>query len=143
MKYIKLYESFLPRDLQIKNTCWYNAKIGDILEESYIYQYVEILHRNGEDFTEGDIAERLQQFSKYKLMEINISDINIDEYELVDIYVNKYKEMYNELKTYPPIVLDSDRSYSYANKYTIIDGNHRVNALNDLGFKSILSWVGI
>ena len=47
-----------------------------------IYQYVEQIHRNEENFQEGDLIDRIECFSKYKLMEVPISKINIDEYYL-------------------------------------------------------------
>ncbi len=121
--------------------CWYDANINDILSGSDIYKYVEQLHRNKDDFSEGDLGERIWNNDCYKLLNIPISDIIIDEYELdidyVDDYINKYKETSN----YPPIVLDGDREYNYKNKYSIIDGNHRTNSLNDSGVKLVKAWV--
>lgn len=152
MKYLKIFESFLPRKESILNECWYNAEIGDILSESSIYNYVEELHRNEDDFIDGDIGERIERFSKYELKELNISDISIDEYELDDDYVSDYIDMYKKSGSYPPIVIDSDLcnhacydngKVSYKEMYNIIDGNHRVNSINNLGEKTIKAWVGI
>jgi ParB-like chromosome segregation protein Spo0J len=36
---------------------------------------------------------------------------------------------------YPPIVLNKD--------YSIIDGTHRINALDDLGYKTVIAFVGV
>ena len=113
------------------------------MSESDIYQYVEQIHRNEEDIEEGNLAERIEEFDKYKLMEIPINDINIDEYYLDDNYMDEYKSMTKKSSDYPPIVLDGDTRYSYGNKYTIIDGTHRVNALDRLGYKTVKAWVGI
>ena len=137
MNYIKTYESF-PRKENILNMCWHNAKVGDTLPESDIYQYVEQLHRNYEDFIDGDIGERIEKNSKYTLQYIDIKDIGIDEYDLDDDYVNEYIKKYEESNNYPPIVLDE----RYYNMYNIIDGTHRANAINDIGHKTIKAWVG-
>jgi len=137
-----LKESFLPRKEHYLNLCWYNAKIGQVLDESDIYNYVEQLHRNEEDFTDGDIGQRIGQFSKYKLTEIPIDKINIDEYDLDIDYMKDYKKMFKETNNYPPIVLDGDTKWSYKNTFTIIDGTHRVNALHRSGLKTVKAWVG-
>lgn len=137
-----MFESFLPRKEVIFNLCWYNAEIGDTLPEDNIYQYVEQLHRNEEDFIDGNIGERIEQNPEYILEEVYISEISIDEYDLDDDYVNDYMEKYKESNNYPPIVLDGDRRHTYGNKYTVIDGTHRVNALNNIGQKTIKAWVG-
>jgi len=143
MKHLKIFESFLPRVSHYKNICWYNAKVGDILPESDIYGYIEQLHRTEDDFIEGDLPERIEQFSKYKLMMVPIEKINIDEWELDEDYLEDYQNQFEETRNYPPIVLDGDTSYSFDNKFTIIDGNHRVNALDRLGVKLVKAWVGI
>ena len=78
MKHLKRFNE----SISYESECWKNAKIGDILSDDVIYQYVKSLHRNEEDFYDGDLEERIYQFSKYKLMEVNISKINIDEYDL-------------------------------------------------------------
>jgi len=138
-----LNESFLPRKEHYLNLCWYNAEIGQVLDESDIYNYVEQLHRNEEDFTDGNLPERIEQFSKYKLTEIPIDKINIDEYDLDIDYMKDYKKMFKETNNYPPIVLDGDTKWSYKNKLTIIDGTHRVNALHRSGLKTVKAWVGL
>lgn len=122
--------------------CWYNADIGDVVPQDYIYNYVEYLHRNEEDFIDGDIGDRIGEFSKYKLMEISIDRINIDEYELDIDDMKEYKKIFKETNDYPPIILDGNTEWSFRNNYTIIDGNHRVNALHRLGEKTIKAWVG-
>lgn len=134
MKYLKVYESFLPREKHFKNLCWYNAKLNDILPESDIYQYVEQLHDN-EDFIDGDISDRIESFSEYQLKEIDISDIDIDEFYLNQYKVDEFKEEYQKIGDYPPIVLEDN--------LRIIDGTHRVNALNELGVKKVKAWIGI
>jgi len=91
-----LNESFLPRKEHYLNLCWYNAEIGQVVNENDIYNYVEQLHRNEDDFTDGDIGERIGQFSRYKLMEISTDSINLDEYDLDIDYMKDYKKMFIE-----------------------------------------------
>ena len=58
MKHIKLFESYkADRKKEILDLAWHNAKIGDVLDESDIYQYVQELHGN-DDFIEGDLGDR-------------------------------------------------------------------------------------
>lgn len=142
MRYLKTYKVFESNE-SILDLCWYNAEIGQILPESDIYEYIKKLHRNEDDFYDGDLGDRIGEFSKYKLMEIDIDKINIDEWDLDVDYLKDYKNKFKENSNYPPIVLDSDTSYSYKNKYTIIDGTHRVNALDRYGIKIVKAWVGI
>ena len=126
-------ESFPPRK---------EAKIGDILSDDIIAQYVRSLHRNEEDFYDGDLEQRVYEFSKYKLMEVKISKINIDEYDLDIDYMKDYIKEYRNNQNYPPIVLDGDTQWSWGNNYTIIDGTHRVNALHRLKIDTVKAWVG-
>ena len=138
----KILNESLSRKDQYLKLCWYDAKVGQVLSESDIHNYIEQLHRNEEDFYDGNLGERISQFSKYKLMEINIDKINIDEWDLDIDYMKDYKKMFIETNDYPPIVLDGDTKYSYGNKFTIIDGTHRVNALDRLKIKTVKAWVG-
>lgn len=152
MKHLKSYKIFeeLSRKEEYLNLCWTNAKIGDVLSESDIYNYVQELHRNEEDFYDGDLGERIGQFDKYVLTEVKIESIDIEEFELDEDYMNDYIDMYKSSNNYPPIVLDGDlgvssgrwRNGKYVNLYTIIDGNHRANALSKIGIKNIKAWVG-
>ena len=115
-----------------------NVNIGDIYDESDIYMYVQSLHRNEEDFYDGNLGERIGEYSQYEVKEIEISKICIDEYELDDDYVDDYIKKYESLNSYPPIVLGyNDPRWGY----NIIDGTHRVNALHRLGIKTIIAFV--
>lgn len=112
-----------------------NIKIGGIYDEGDVYGYTQRIHHTNDDFIDGDLGERIEEYEKYIVMEISISDIEIDEYQIDDSLVDDYKEKFNKNKTYPPIVLNSD--------YGIIDGTHRANALYELGFKTIIAFVGV
>lgn len=128
-----------------------SAEIGDVLSESDIYSYVERIHPDYEGaFVDGDLGERIERFSKYTLMLVNIDEIDIEEFDLDEDKVSEYEEEFKNRNDYPPIVLDGDKDISsvrykngkYVTQYTIIDGTHRSNALNNLGVKKIKAWVG-
>ena len=113
-----------------------NSKVGDILPESDIYNYVEYLHGlDNEDFEYGDIVERIEEFSSYQLQEVNISDINIGEFGVDWDIVDNYAELIKQSNKYPYVIL--------SDTYRIIDGAHRLNALSELGYKKVLAFVGI
>jgi hypothetical protein len=145
MKYLKTFENYtFKSESQEKRykpilDKIYNAKVGDILDNDVIYQYVEFLTDSAdkyeESFVDGDLGERIDKYDKFILKLIPIDKINIDEFYLYQIDVDNYGIMYNKTKTYPPIVLEAD--------FTIIDGTHRANALHNYGVKDILAFVGI
>jgi len=137
MKYI-ISES-QSKKLNILNQCWYGANVGDVLSEEIIYQYVQIIHREYDDFVEGDLGERIEGFEEYMLQVIDLNMINLDEYELYDYDYNESIRLYKEGGDYPPIVL-GDIEFGL---YNIIDGNHRANALKSLGILNIHAWVGV
>lgn len=111
-----------------------SAQIGDILPEDIIYQYVQILHGN-DDFIDGDLGKRIEKYSNYQLVEVDIDRLNIDEYYIFDDLADEYVEEYKKRGSYPPPVV--------TNKYRLIDGNHRSNALNKLGITKIKVFRGL
>lgn len=134
MKYLKLFNNIN------ENYTNDSIKVGDIYHEHDVYNYIEKIHRNEEDFYEGDISKRIERFPNYQVVNVPIDKICMDEYSLDDDIVNDYIDKYNEIGTYPPIVL----GYYDSNwGYNIIDGTHRANALKELGFKSIIAFVGL
>ncbi len=117
-----------------------DVHVGEIYPESDIYSYIQKLHRNVEDFYDGNISERIEEFSKYIVADILIDKINMDEYQLDDDYVEEYVKLFKKSGTYPPIVLGYyDNNWGY----DIIDGTHRANALRKSGLKSIICYVGL
>lgn len=112
---------------------------GKSYDESNIYRYVQKLHRNKEDFYDGNLGERLGKYKMYQLLEIPINKIKIDQWQIDDDKVSEYVSLYEKNKKYPPIVLKPIRGGSYE----IIDGTHRVNALDELGYKYVDAYVGI
>lgn len=135
MKYLKLFESF-SRKGHFLNLCWHNANIGDTLYEEDVYQYVQSIHDDYESsFVDGDLGNRIEEFEQYELQIVTIDKIDIDEFSLDTSKMREYIEEYKKSNDYPPIVLN--------NEYGIIDGTHRVNALERLGLKEVKAWVGI
>ena len=112
-----------------------NAEVGTILTESSIYVYAQYLHRNDDDFYEGNLGKRIEKYKFYKLVEIPIDKLNLDEWnvedDIVDVFVKKYKIS----KNYPPIIITP--------KYSIIDGIHRANALKNSDVTTIKAWIGM
>jgi hypothetical protein len=133
IKSFKLFESWEERVDKIMKQI-YSAKTGDILSEDIIYQYVQILHGN-HDFVEGDLGDRIERYNRYELVEIDINKLNINDYYLFDELVEEYIEEYKKRGSYPPPVITHD--------YTLIDGNHRSNALVKQGLNKIKVFKGL
>jgi hypothetical protein len=116
-----------------------NVNIGDIYDEPDIYTYVQKLHhKRKEDFWEGDLGERIEKYPFYVVKEIPIEQIEMDQFQIDDDDIEEYIELFNKLNSYPPIVLTKKQD----GYYYIIDGTHRANVLRELGFKTIISFVG-
>jgi ParB-like chromosome segregation protein Spo0J len=93
-------------------------------------------HHTPEDFSEGDIQERMDQFDYYHLVEINLNRLDREEFhvddDLVEDYVEKIK---NEgVENMPPMLI--------SNNDEIIDGIHRLNALLDCGYEKFPVYIG-
>ena len=100
-----------------------------------VYQMVQKLHRNYDDFIDGDLGDRLDNYDNYELKDINISDLDLEEWDVQEDLVDNIVDEMKKNKEYPPIVVGDDMS--------IIDGIHRANALNKLGFNKIRAYVGV
>lgn len=155
MKYIQQFENFNG----FKNDYWkgryekeldkvLNAKIGDIFQNEVVYMYVEYLVTHGsqmqdyeDSFGEGDLGERLDNFPRYKFMEIPLDEIDLREFMLDTDVADEYAMKYKETGYYPPLVVEpKDR---IENTYRIIDGNQRGNGLKRAGEKTVLAFVGM
>jgi hypothetical protein len=116
-----------------------NAKVGDVLDNDDIYQYVEYLTiqagKYEYSFVDGDLAERIEEYSKYVLKELLLDALYLNEWDLDKVDVEEYRLKYLKGKEYPPIVVDAD--------YSIIDGIHRANGLKRAGLTKILAFVGL
>ena len=119
-------------------------KIREILSESlqqtvdanHIYSLAKQIHRNYDDFSEGDLSDRIYWFEEYKLTELPTSKLNLDEWEIDDdLVADHVAEIMKSRHTMPPIVFDPIEN-------SIIDGTHRANAYAKLGYDTIPAYVG-
>lgn len=105
--------------------------------EGCIYSYAERLHRNQDDFVEGDLAARIEEYSYYNLTkEFNLRDLDRNEWSVDEDLVEEYKEkiIVDGIESMPPIIVSDDDS--------IIDGIHRLNAMLSLGIYTANVFVG-
>jgi hypothetical protein len=102
-----------------------------------VYDTVKHIHRNYDDFHEGDLTDRIYWFAAYKLTELSINDLDLDEWDVDEDLVAEHVAMIMKSRhTTPPIVYDpKERS--------IIDGIHRANAYAQLGYETIPAYVGV
>ena len=96
-----------------------NVDVEILLDDAKNVNY----HHEPEDFDDGDLEERFQEYNKYNLILIDIDEIDVDEWhtniEFVDTYMVEIEE---SIETMPiPVISDY---------YSIIDGTHRLNAMN-------------
>ena len=67
--------------------------------------------------------------------EIDISKIDIDEFNIDQGLVEDYEELIQKNNgVYPPVILSK--------RYRIIDGTHRLNALTNLKYKTVIAFIG-
>ena len=100
-----------------------------------ILELILSIHRNSEDFVEGDIEERIFKSSFYELTTVCPQLIE-QEWSIDDDIVDKYCNL--DPKTCPPIVI---LKYSDDN-YSLIDGSHRVESFKKLGITTIPAYIG-
>jgi hypothetical protein len=131
MKYIKLFENFYKSDVEDTFDFMKTHKVGDIISNETLYNYVDAMHNFEMD--NDFIKDHILKYRKFKLIELNLKDLNLDNTSL--LLVNEYIEMYKENNWYPPIIYDTYEDI-------IIDGYHRATALDKLGKDKILAWVG-
>ena len=106
------------------------------VEPNFVYNLSLSLHRNPDDFEDGDISDRIFQYEYYILdNQFPISDL--EEWEVQPYLVNDFIRQYKQNSDYPPIVIGKDNEM-----FTIIDGIHRANALHELGLKTVKAYVG-
>jgi hypothetical protein len=108
--------------------------IGQRVSSDLVYSVVQRIHRNDDDFVDGDIGERLEKFDEYEVKMLKISTIDLDEWDVQPDLVEEFANLSKE--TAFPIVYDIvDKS--------IIDGIHRANAAHMRGETEIVALVGI
>ena len=137
MKFLKSFESYLPKWKMNYVNELEQEEIGKVLQPFEIVEYITSFH-DMDSYDDTDFYERCEEYEKFVLKMIDVSEIDLDEFMLDDDKVSEYVELYRETEKYPTIVVGSDPIY----RYTIIDGLHRANALSELGFKKIRAYVG-
>ena len=119
-------------------------KIRELLRESlqqtvdsnHIYALAKQIHRNYDDFGEGDLSDRIFWFDQYKLTNLPLSKLDLDEWDVdQDLVADHVAEIMKSKDTMPPIVFDPFEN-------SIIDGTHRANAYAKLGYDTIPAYVG-
>jgi hypothetical protein len=97
-----------------------------------LIRIVQGYHHTDEDFSDGNLSDRIWMFQRYHLR--NISTDSVPDYEWVrdDDMVSTYAVMTTEA---PPIIYDPVN-------HSLIDGTHRVNAYKQSGRQTIPAYVG-
>jgi hypothetical protein len=110
--------------------------IIDEKEEHIIYQEVQKIHHTRDDFIDGDISERIEEFKYYHLQVMDLNNLDKDEWsvddDIVDDIIDEIRE--KGLLTMPKMLISE--------KSSIIDGTHRLNALLKIGITKYPCYVG-
>lgn len=109
----------------------------NIVDPMYLTKMVKSFHHNLADFEEGDLIDRIHNYSYWKLVDYDISKLQLDEWYVEEEYVEDYVEETKNNPNYPPVIIDDKSS----NIPTIVDGTHRLNALNELGHTTVKAYV--
>ena len=105
-----------------------------VVDSRTVLDMVQDIHGRPEDFDEGDLIHRINKFDTYEKTVMDIDDLNLDEWEVDEDFVEELSKRI-EKEGYYPIVYDPDDG-------SIIDGTHRANALNLIGKPKIKAYVG-
>lgn len=111
-------------------------QVGETVPECDVYMLTKSVHSNVDDFDEGDIGERIEEFEFYVLKDVPLSEIEEPRYYVDEERVDEYLEMNPE--TAPPIVL----SYYSDGSYLTIDGGHRITVALKRKQATIKAFVG-
>lgn len=118
-------------------------KIRDILCESSLAvnasevdSLAKQIHRKYDDFSEGDLTDRIYWFDQYTLTKIPLSNLNLNEWDVdEDLVADHVAMIIKSRHSMPPIVFDPIAK-------SIIDGMHRANAYAKLGYDTIPAYIG-
>lgn len=106
------------------------------VDSNFIYALAKKIHRNYDDFGEGDLSDRIFWFDQYKLTNLPLSSLDLDEWDVdEDLVADHVAEIMKSKHTMPPIVFDPVEN-------SIVDGIHRANAYAKLGYDTIPAYVG-
>jgi len=115
----------------------YKIAQSNIVSSEYLASEVESFHHTHDDIIEGDLLQRIQQYEFWELVEYNINDLDLNEWTIDDDIVEKYINETKNNSSYPPVIIDN-KSYEIP---TIVDGTHRLNSLNQLGYNIVKAYV--
>jgi hypothetical protein len=87
------------------------------------------------EYLDETVKQQILSFPMYKLDEVPMATFDTNEREVDDELVNKYMDMIKFNPDYPPIIYDPEKN-------SIIDGMHRVKALEKLGYDIVRAYVG-
>jgi len=115
---------------------WLNESLNkdrQTISASKLISWVKENHYKPEDFEEIKLIERIKKYPFYELKMLNIDNLESKE-DTEASRIKKYSGMMNK-SDYPPIIC-------YPNGKNVLDGNHRLEALREMGDKLIKAWVG-
>lgn len=115
-------------------------RVGDVVPEYEVYNLVKKLHYSEEDFDsgEGSIGELIEEYEQYKVVEVPLYQLHNVFVSIDDYLVFEYTDL--DPREMPPIVLGY---FDDSDEYLILDGNHRVTMLRELGIEKTVAFVGI
>jgi hypothetical protein len=97
----------------------------------FIHDHVVSLHKNSDDFENGDLSDRIYKYPYYILEDVLLSELDEEEFYIDEDKVNS---MCLENTPIPPIVLTDYKS--------IIDGSHRIKVAKIQQKKTIQAYIG-
>lgn len=114
-----------------------------IVDVAFITELVMKIHSNERDFEEGDLLDRVYDYSAHDfvLYEVDLKDISYKGYYIDDDAVDEYME--KPMDTMPPIILDTPLTENNEplDLFPLIDGAHRCSALEKLGVSKIKAYI--
>lgn len=102
------------------------------IKEHILYSISDKSHREHNDFVDGDLAERIEEFPFYNLIsDFDIKKLDLDEWNVEEELVKEYSNLISRygIENMPPILISDENS--------IIDGIHRLNSLKELGYANV------
>lgn len=114
-----------------------------LVNKFFISNMVREIHQNEIDFEEGDLLERIEDYSGYNfvLYEVELDEISYKGYDIDESAVDEYIE--EPIETMPPIILetpltDDNEPLGF---FPLIDGAHRCRAIEEMGLKKIRAYI--
>ena len=114
-----------------------------VVDSTFIARLVTEIHSNERDFEEGDLLDRVYDYSAHDfvLYEVDLKDISYKGYYIDDDTVDEYME--KPMDTMPPIILDTPLTEDNEplDLFLLIDGAHRCTTLEKLGISKIKAYI--